>query len=178
MSVSVSSEAILGVVLIVHKVFLLTSLLFLSGYVLQQQTVQSLQAAIKPPPPVPTPSADPRRAIAKSFDNPGGHLYFDKYLTANRPKGGWAKVAYSQLVRDHLHVCNAVMLFAELERQDSLARRVILYPQEWHLSESKQDSSSVHTETSFRLLKIAEKRYKVHLQPLSQMQESRNGMES
>lgn len=178
MSASVSPEAILGVVLTLRKVFLFTSLLFLSGYVLQQQTVQSIQAAIKPPPPVPTPSPDPSRAIAKSFDNPGGHLYFDKFLAANRPKGGWAKVAYAQLVRDHLHVCNAVMLFAELERQESLARRVILYPQEWHLSESNQDISSVHIETSLRLLKTAEKRYKVQLQPLSQMQASRNGMKS
>lgn len=155
--------------------FLFTSLLFLSGYVLQQQTVRSIQAAIKPPPPPPLPSPDKRREVAKSFGASSSHLYFDKFLAANRPKGGWGKVAYAQLVRDHLHVCNAVMLFAELDRQESLARRLILYPKEWHISKSNQGGNSVHTETSLRLLKNAERRYKVELQPVSRMEETQNG---
>lgn len=70
------------------------------------------------------------------------------------------------------------MLFAELERQESLARRVIIYPQEWHLLESNQEIASVHIETSLRLLRTAERRYKVELQPVNQMQASRNGRRS
>lgn len=162
--------------LIIRKVFLFTSLLFLSGYVLQQQTVQSIQAAIKPRSPIPTPSADAQQVIAKSFGDPGRRLSSDNLVASNRPRGGWTRVAYAQSLRDHLHVCNAVMLFAELERQESLARRVILYPQEWHFPESSRGTPGAHIERSLRLLKSAEKRYKVELQAMNQMRESRNGM--
>lgn len=85
-------------------------------------------------------------------------------------------MAYAQLVRDHLHVCNAVMLFAELERQGSLARRVIQYPQKWHFPESDPETPSAHVETSLRLLRTAEKRYNVELQAVNPLRESRNGM--
>lgn len=68
------------------------------------------------------------------------------------------------------------MLFAQLERQDSLARRVILYPKEWHLKWSGQKASTLHVETTLRLLKIAQKRYKVELEPVSRLQESTEGM--
>lgn len=156
-------------------VFLFTSLLFLSGYVLQQQTVQNIQAALRAPSSVPHPPTDSSRALAESFDNPSEHLYFEKFLAEYRPRGGWGKVAYVQPVRDHLHVCNAVMLFATLEKQESLARRVILYPKEWRLSESTGGTRSIHVETSFRLLQNAEKRYNVELQAVSRMPVSRNG---
>lgn len=162
--------------LIIHKVFLFTSLLFLSGYVLQQQTVQSIQAAIKPPPPLPTPSADAWQVIAKSFGDSGERLSSDELVASDRPRGGWAKVAYAQLVRDHAHVCNAVMLFAELKRQESQARRVILYPQEWHFPASNPETPSAHIERSLRLLRTAEKRYKVELQTVNQLRQPRNGM--
>ncbi|KAL8635312.1 MAG: hypothetical protein Q9228_007184 [Teloschistes exilis] len=154
-----------------ENVFIFTALLFLSGYVLQQQTVRSLQAAIKPQPAVVQPPPSP--VLAKHFDTPPGHSFFDKYLASNRPKGGWAKVAYVQLLREHLHVCNAVMLFAVLEEQDSLAQRVILYPKEW--DEKKEVTGkglldiNPQVETSKRLLREAAKRYKVMLQPIKPM---------
>lgn len=164
--------------LIVRQVFLFTSLLFLSGYVLQQQTVQSIQAAIKPIPPTSTPSADATQISANSFETPPRHQHLNKFLVSNRPKGGWAKVAYAQLVRNHVHVCNTVMLFAELERQGSLARRVILYPQVWHFPEANPETSRAHIETSLRLLRTAESIYKAELQPVDHMPGSRNGMRS
>ncbi|KAL8685590.1 MAG: hypothetical protein Q9218_007664 [Villophora microphyllina] len=57
-------------------VFIFTSLLFLSGYVLQQQTVRSLQAAIRPQPAVVEPPPSP--VLAKHFGTPPGHSFFDK----------------------------------------------------------------------------------------------------
>ncbi|KAL8810946.1 MAG: hypothetical protein Q9223_001963 [Gallowayella weberi] len=148
-------------------VFIFTFLLFLSGYVLQQQTVRSLQAAIKPPPVVVQPPPSP--VLAKHFGTPPGHSFFDKYLASNRPKGGWAKVAYVQLVREHLHVCNALMLFAVLEEQESLAQRVIVYPKEWDVKPSDQKVLDPQVETSWRLLRNAAKRYRVMLQPVEPM---------
>ncbi|KAL9580767.1 MAG: hypothetical protein Q9212_004293 [Teloschistes hypoglaucus] len=152
-------------------VFIFTTLLFLSGYVLQQQTVRSLQAAIKPQPAVVQPPPSP--VLAKHFGTPPGHSFFDKYLASNRPKGGWAKVAYVQLLREHLHVCNAVMLFAVLEEQESLAQRVILYPKEWDEKKEAPGKGRLdlnpQVETSKRLLREAAKRYRVMLQPIKPM---------
>lgn len=85
-------------------------------------------------------------------------------------------MAYVQLVREHLHVCNTVMLFAALEREESLARKVLLYPKEWHLGQESPVASKLQIETSLRLLKNAEKRYKVELQPVDRMQASAQGM--
>ena len=85
------------------------------------------------------------------------------------PNGGWTKVAYVQLLREHIHVCNAVMIFAELDRQESLAQRLLLYPKEWHDQQSGQRNPDVHIETSLRLLKNAAKRYKVELEPVDRI---------
>ncbi|KAI4137733.1 MAG: hypothetical protein L6R39_007130 [Caloplaca ligustica] len=153
-------------------VFIFTSLLFLSGYVLQQQTVRSLQAAIKPQPVAPPP---PSPILAKHFGTPPGHSFYDMYLASNRPKGGWAKVAYVQLVREHLHVCNALMLFAVLANQESMAQRVIMYPASWEKQMSGQTSLDPQVETSKRLLREAAKRYKVMLQPVAPMIKVRDG---
>ncbi|KAL8733210.1 MAG: hypothetical protein Q9166_002227 [cf. Caloplaca sp. 2 TL-2023] len=148
-------------------VFLFTFLLFLSGYVLQQQTVRSLQAAIKPQPVVVQPPPSP--VLAKHFGSPPGHSFYDKYLASNRPKGGWAKVAYVQLIGEHLHVCNALMLFAVLEDQESMAQRIIMYPKEWDAKRSDQKPLDPTIETSKRLLRDAAKSYKVMLQPVEPM---------
>ncbi|KAI4170264.1 MAG: hypothetical protein LQ348_007137 [Seirophora lacunosa] len=147
-------------------VFIFTSLLFLSGYVLQQQTVRSLQAVIKPQPVAPPP---PSPVLAKHFGTPPGHSFYDKYLASNRPKGGWAKVAYVQLVREHLHVCNALMLFAVLEEHESMAQRVIMYPKEWDQKVDGQSPVDPHIDTSKRLLREAATRYRVMLQPVEPM---------
>ena len=154
--------------LMLHKVFIFTSLLFLSGYVLQQQTVRSIQAVIKPPPP-PTPSLPPSPVLAKHFGTPPGHAFYDKYLASNRPEGGWAKAAYVQLVREHIHVCNAIMIFAALEREESMAQRIIVYPKSWNEQSRDRETSNSQLETSMRLLKNAASRYRVMLQPVEPM---------
>lgn len=162
-----------------YEVFIFTTLLFLSGYVLQQQTVRSIQEAIRPPPsphPPPINNSDRSRVIAKHFGSPRGHSFYDRFLVSNRPKGGWAKAAYVQLVRKHVHICNAVMLFAELERQESMAQRIMLYPKEWHFKQPSRGHPDLHVETSLRLLRNAAKRYKVELQPVSRIQESSEGV--
>lgn len=67
------------------------------------------------------------------------------------------------------------MLFAELERQDSMAQRIILYPQEWNVQQSGPENQSLNVKTSLRLLESAALRYKVELQPVSRIQDSRDG---
>ena len=155
--------------------FIFTTLLFLSGYVLQQQTVRNLQAAIKPPRPPPSSTlslsaSNSASAVVRVFgDPPGspGRVAYEEYLTEVRPKDGWKKVAYAQLVKEHVHVCSAVMLFAELARQKSKAERVILYPKVWDKGEGRaQEPLNPYTETSKRLLKMASDRYGVVLRAM------------
>jgi len=153
-------------------VFIFTTLLFLSGYVLQQQTVRNLQAALKPPPPPPSQTLSlsasaSASAVARVFGDPPcspGRVAYEEYLTEARPQGGWMKVAYVQVVTEHLHLCNMVMLFAELARQKSKAERVLLYPKVWNRRDgTDQESLNLYTETTRRLLKMASDRYGVVL---------------
>ncbi|KAI9777136.1 MAG: hypothetical protein M1835_005321 [Candelina submexicana] len=146
------------------QVFIFTSLLFLSGYVLQQQTVHNIQRAIRPPPkpsPKPLPSV-----VAQQFgDPPGskGHEAYQIQIATSQPAEGWKKVAYAQVVTDHRLVCNAVMVFGELHRQKSPAERLLLFPKAWADSTGAGDP---YSDTSRRLLKRAAKRYGVVLQPI------------
>ena len=78
-------------------------------------------------------------------------------------------MAYAQLVREHVHVCNAVMIFAALEREESMAQRIILYPKSWDRQSSDQETLSSQLETSMRLLRNAASRYRVMLQPVEPM---------
>ena len=75
-------------------------------------------------------------------------------------------MAYVQLVKEHLHVCNAVMIFAALEREESMAQRIILYPKLWDKQSLDREASSSQLETSMRLLRNAASRYRVMLQPM------------
>lgn len=160
----------------VLPVFVFTSLLFLSGYVLQQQTVRNLQAAIRPLHPPQTPTLDKNLLVSKHHGRLQGPSTDDKLLTSKQPKGGWAKAAYVQILRDHMQACTAVMSFAELERQDSMAQRILIYPEEWHLERGKRVDSSSPVRTSLRLLEIAASRYKVLLQPVSKLHNFPEGM--
>lgn len=143
---------------------------------LQQQTVRNLQAAIRPLHPSPTPTLDKNLLVSKHYGSLQGHLTDDKLLTSKKPKGGWAKAAYVQILRDRTQACTAVMLFAELERQDSMAQRIIIYPEEWHLERGKRVDSRSPVRTSLRLLENAASRYKVLLQPVSKLHNFAEGM--
>lgn len=80
-----------------------------------------------------------------------------------------------QLLREHIHACNALMLFAVLEDQESMAQRMILYPREWDVQVTGQKTLDPRLETSKRLLREAAKRYKVMLQPVDPLLKIREG---
>ena len=65
-----------------------------------------------------------------------------------------------------MEVCTAIMLFAELERQQSMAQRIIFYPKQWSEQTATQKPLDRTLETSLRLLRDAASRYKVMLQPI------------
>lgn len=71
-----------------------------------------------------------------------------------------------QLVRRHVEVCGAVMGMREVERGESMAQRIIMYPQEWDWELENGDEGGREEgrrETSRRLLKKAAKEYRVML---------------
>lgn len=147
-------------------VFIFTFLLFLSGYVLQQQTVRGMQEAIKPRLPKPMPTASPveeslnpnarlaRRLGSRDprYENFGEELQID-----------WKRLGYVQMVTDHREVCTAVMHFADLNRDKSPATRILLFPRSW--IEENEDEVDPYLDTSRRLLRAAVRRYKVVLRP-------------
>lgn len=89
-------------------------------------------------------------------------------------------MAYVQFVRGHVEVCGAVMGMREVERGESMAQRVILYPREWdrEVEESGggggdgkdgEEEEGRRRETSRRLLRKAAKEYRVVLQAVESM---------
>ena len=135
-----------------------------------------MQAAIRPLHLPPSPTLDENQLVSKHYGSLQGHSTYDKLLTSKKPKGGWKKAAYVQILRDRTQLCTAVMLFAELERQESMAQRIIIYPEEWHLERGNQGGFSSPIKTSLRLLENAASRYKVLLQPVGKIQKFLEGM--
>lgn len=73
-------------------------------------------------------------------------------------KMDWSRYAYSQYATDTQTLCNALMVFESLHRLKSKADRVLLYPEEW-----AADRGDARTRA---LMRMAEKRFKVKLQPV------------
>jgi hypothetical protein len=151
------------------QVFVFTFLLFLSGYVLQQQTVRSIQAVLKPPVASPVEieqiKTKPKTITSLRSDT-------------SRPSVNWDHLAYVQLVKEPTAVCEVLILFAELQRQGSLADRVLLYPRSWDESERENSipASRIHMATARRLLKTAAARYDVRVHPIDPMVEDADRM--
>ena len=146
------------------RVFVFTFLLFLSGYVLQQQTVRSIQAIIKPvlPSPVENEQTKTKPKVISSLRPEN-----------SRPSVNWDRLAYVQLVKEPTAVCEALILFAELQRQGSLADRLLLYPRSWDESEQGASigGSRMQMATARRLLKTTASNYGVRAQPIDPMLE-------
>lgn len=124
--------------------FLFSTLLFLSGYILQQQTVRSIQAVIKPP-PEPTPSLQP---LSSQESSPTDNVR-------------WEKVAHVQILQRHQEICSTAIIFAKIAQYESLAKRVVLYPQAWE--EENGQSQTKWKQRNMRLLRKAASRYKISL---------------
>ena len=154
------------------SVFLFTSLLFLSGYILQQQTVRSLQAAIHPP-PAPSQQARPptEPLVAKSF---GQQPHPQQVVLTQHSGRNLRGCAYVQLVRRHEDTCNAVMLLAAFARDRSSASRVLVYPRQWGGESNKRTKK---LDTSLRLLQQAATKYGAILIPVDPIEENEGALE-
>ena len=158
-------------------VILFTGLLFLSGYVLQQQTVASLQTAIKPRIQPPKLESDPLRDLVHdraahsvySFGGDALHSVRARFSRVQDAVLPWSRLAYVQLVREHSELCNSIMFLGELNRLKSPARRLLMFPRDWALP-TAEDDIDVEIETSKRLLRLAARRYGVKLHPMEPLE--------
>ncbi|KKK15445.1 hypothetical protein ARAM_005358 [Aspergillus rambellii] len=162
-----------------------TLLLFLSGYVLQQQSVRSIQHAIRP--------ADSLKAHAPP---PGGHLYrrsredqhqdplsyldsasdeelASQFQPPENPEhrstspGGPGNYAYLQLLSDPdpSNICSAILFFKHLSTNGTAIQdRLFMYPQQWDSLPPNKLSQPVLT--ALALLRAASLKYGIWLLPI------------
>lgn len=160
-------------------VFLFTFALFLSGYVLQQRYVHSLQAAIKPrlPKPLPAPiPIEPPTLNVKWARPMGGRPAVDEsaeQLIAGQTLD-WSRLGYVQVVRAHVELCSAVMLLADFHKMKSPAKRILMFPRIW-LKKAGEDEWDPQMSTTRRLLRTAVRRYGVTLIPMETIVDGGDG---
>ncbi|KAI9682658.1 MAG: hypothetical protein M1829_006645 [Trizodia sp. TS-e1964] len=145
-------------------IFIFTSLLFVSGYILQQRSVASLQAALlSPPSPSPTPTTPPAYTplTLPTYPPPPPRTHQVPLTPTTSPA-----VAHVQLVTSHVLLCNAIMIFAALARTKSPAARVLLYPKLWDVLPVHEDMANPALATTRRLLRLAQEELGVILRPL------------
>ena len=147
-----------------------TFLLFLSGYVLQQQSVRSIQHAIRPPPP-PDPVAG--HGLAGSpYQGAGQELLSDRVVDkhkrdATSPQATTGNFAYLQLLStpDPSNICSAILFFKHLAANGTAVQdRLFMYPREWDLMPTKELTEPVSTALS--LLRTASLEYGIWLLPI------------
>jgi len=143
--------------------------LFLPGYIIQQRTVQGLQAAIRPRAPLPhirapSPAAiDPRSKASRPFGRLKDYAKLQLHLQEQGKAFSWNRLAYAQVVREHSEVCDALILFGELHRSKSPVPKLLIFPAAWI---SHRDNSGQEWETTRRLLRKAHRRYGAKLVPI------------
>jgi len=85
----------------------------------------------------------------------------------------WRRLAHVQLARTHHDVCNAIMVFGELHKSKSPARKVLLFPIAW--AEQIGASNAIgdpYMDSSRRLMRMAARRYGVELRPVNPIVEA------
>ncbi|CAI6337650.1 unnamed protein product [Periconia digitata] len=161
-------------------VFLFTFALFLSGYVLQQRYVHSLQAAIKPRLPKPLP-------VAKPIEPPTLDVKWARPLGARPEVDGtidqiiagetldWSRLGYVQVAKEFIELCGAVMLLADLYDMKSPARKILMFPKAWLANTDDEEEYNPQMSTTKRLLRTAVRRYGATLVPMETIVDGADG---
>ena len=125
-----------------------------------------MQAIIHPPPAPKAPEPEPKKS--RSLRTQGRYNELgNQRKPGSRNEPDWGRLAHAQILRHQLDVCNALIVFAELDKQESLADRMMLYPKSWDDGRWEDGASSPsELETSLRLIQQASTRYDVSLMPI------------
>lgn len=170
-SSTVSAIVSIGVIAI------FTILLFLSGYVLQQQSVKNIQHALRPP-SEPAPIAG-RGSPGSTFQKPAqkrGLSDSDLGLVAgeevmrgstDQPANTNGNYAYLQLLSrpNPSDICSAVLFFKQLATNGTAVQdRLFMYPQEWDRMSTKKLGKPAAVALS--ILRAASIKYGIWLLPI------------
>jgi len=190
------TSSTVSVVLSSGVVCMFTFLLFLSGYVLQQQSVRSIQDALRNPAPTSAArSFMPRNGvhndIYESQKDGQGDLSDLKYggvtgqniladLESNggktNPAGKGGNYAYLQLLStpDPSNICSAILFFKRLaESGTAVQDRLFMYPQDWDV----MTPASKGVSTALSLLRSASSKYNIWLLPIDMSAATKSGYE-
>ena len=140
-----SSERGYSLVVNILQVFTFSTILFLSGYVLQQKTVRDIKAILHPP-------LSLEQASLAELENA---------LPIKNIE--WDEVAHVQVLQRHEEACDAITVFAELARQQSPAKRIMIYPQEWEQETELKKEDVQLRKRSMSVLRGASAAYSVLL---------------
>ncbi|KAJ9222781.1 hypothetical protein DTO169C6_4796 [Paecilomyces variotii] len=184
------TSSTISVILSSSVVCIFTFLLFLSGYVLQQQSVRSIQHAIRPPLDSPhkiSPHlvARDRGADDQLYLNEASSNYAQDVLSGTRdeddilsnPTGdtaGKGNYAYLQLVSDPdpSNICSAILFFKTLSKsRSSVHDRLFMYPQVWDM----MNEPSKQVSMALSLLRDASTKYDFWLLPIDMSLATKHG---
>ncbi|KAJ5108537.1 hypothetical protein N7456_005212 [Penicillium angulare] len=168
-SSTVSTIVSMGVVCI------FSLMLFLAGYVLQQQSVKNIQHALRPPPA----SYHGAGSKGSTFQNPAqkrdlsdSHLSFGDDPDAprdshDRRSTSGGNYAYLQLLSnpDPSDICSVILFFKQVATQgSSIQDRLFMYPEAWDRMSEKQLGKSASKALS--ILRAASIKYGIWLLPI------------
>ncbi|CAG8285383.1 unnamed protein product [Penicillium salamii] len=157
-SSTVSTIVSMGVICI------FTTLLFISGYVLQQQSVKNIQHALKPQEAAqmarygPGPAFQQKRGVSAWADD-------HTYGTPQHPVSG--NYAYLQLLSepDPSDICSAILFFKQLATNGTAIQdRLFVYPEQWDRIPAQKLGSS--TRQALSILRAASSKYNIWLLPI------------
>ena len=118
------TSSTVSVILSSSVVCMFTFLLFLSGYVIQQQSVRSIRIALQTPAPEPLAALRTKRDLDEA-------LFSREQGSSIRNSGNYA---YLQLLSnpDPSDICSAILFFKTLAvNGTSILDRLFMYPKEW-----------------------------------------------
>ncbi|KAJ5745329.1 hypothetical protein N7520_010511 [Penicillium odoratum] len=144
-------------------------MLFLAGYVVQQQSVKNIQHALRPPVP---------HGRGSTFQSPAqkrGLSDLDLGAGDPRPSSG-GNYAYLQLLAspDPSDICSSILFFKQLALNGSAIQdRLFMYPEEWDRMSAKELGKPAMTALSF--LRDASRKYGIWLLPIDMTAASSKG---
>lgn len=161
------TSSTVSVILSTGVICMFTLLLFLSGYILQQQSVRNIQDALRPPDAGGHGHGSSRSSYKRSDQNILSNLEFPDHQTKDfhHHSAANGNFAYLQLLSrpDPSDICSAIAFFKLLATNSSAVDdRLFMYPQEWdHMKHPSQ-----RVATALSLLHTASVKYGIWLLPI------------
>ncbi|KAJ5919915.1 hypothetical protein N7454_009750 [Penicillium verhagenii] len=149
-------------------------MLFIAGYVVQQQSVKNIKHALRPPPGSPG-GLGSRGSTFQNSAQKRGLSDSDLGLGDHRPSSG-GNYAYLQLLSspEASDICSAISFFKQLSTNGSVIQdRLFMYPEEWDRMSATQLGKPALTALS--ILRAASIKYGIWLLPIDMTVASSQG---